>query len=233
MRTSSTTVSERSKDGSERADQRKSILKEVPKITVDPSRASLHSLLWANEVENVLLWTRLAEMWARAVAANLTGPAAAVAQRAIPENMSGEKVVKCSLLTGIYGVGSWEGVVEQEWDDTKLGHREDPRALKERLDQLVVVLGKSQVEVKKTFGKRVSEEMRTRLKAGIPGNKIMRGDFKWERALEIVQEVFVDSLHQGRLHQDFRGFGQGRTQVRKRPGFSQGGPAKIPSASTM
>ena len=80
---------------------------------------------------------------ARAVAANLTGPAAAVAQRAIPKNMSEEKAVKCSLLTGIYGVGSWEGVVEQEWDDTKLGHREDPRARKERLDQLAVVLGKS------------------------------------------------------------------------------------------
>ena len=75
-------------------------------------------------------------MWARVVAANLTGPAAAVAWRAIYENMSGGKVVKCSLLTGIYGVGSWEGVVEQEWDDTKLGHREDLRALKERLDQL-------------------------------------------------------------------------------------------------
>ena len=58
-------------------------------------------------------------MWARAVAANLTGPAAAVAQRVIPENMSGEKAVKCSLLTGIYGVGSWEGVVEQEWDDSR------------------------------------------------------------------------------------------------------------------
>ena len=69
-------------------------------------------------------------MWARAVAANLTGPAAAVAWRAISENVLGEKVVKCSLLTGIYGVGLWEGVVEQEWDDTKLGHREDPRALK-------------------------------------------------------------------------------------------------------
>ena len=118
--------------------------------------------------------------------------------------------MKCSLLTGIYGVGSWEGVVEQEWDDTKLGHREDLRALKERLDQLAVVQGKSQVDVKKTFGKRVSEEMRTRLKAGIPGNKIMRGDFEWERALEIVQEVFVDSLCQGKQHQDFRGFGQGR-----------------------
>ena len=52
--------------------------------------------------------------------------------------------------------------------------------------------------------------MRARLKAGIPGNKIMRGDFKWERALEIVQEVFVDSLHQAKQHQDFRGFGQGR-----------------------
>ena len=88
-----------------------------------------------------------------------------------------------------------------------------------------MVLGKSQVDVKKTFGKRVLEEMRTRLKAGIPGNKIMRGDFEWERALEIVQEVFVDSLHQGKQHQDFRGFGW--TQVRKRPGFSQGGPAKI------
>ena len=75
-------------------------------------------------------------MWARVVAANLTGPAAAVARRAISENVSGGKAVKCSLLTGIYGVGSWEGVVEQEWDDTRLGHREDPRALKERLDQL-------------------------------------------------------------------------------------------------
>ena len=61
--------------------------------------------------------------------------------------------MKCSLLTGIYGVGLWEGVVEQEWDDMKLGHREDPRALKERLDQLAVVLAKSQVDVKKTFGK--------------------------------------------------------------------------------
>ena len=81
-------------------------------------------------------------MWARAVAANLTGPAAVVAQRAISENALGGRAVKCSLLTGIYGVGSWEGVVEQEWDDTKLGHREDPRALKERLDQLAVVLGK-------------------------------------------------------------------------------------------
>ena len=149
-------------------------------------------------------------MWARAVAANLTGPAAAVARRAISENALGGRAVKCSLLTGIYGVGSWEGVVEQEWDDTKLGHREDLRALKERLDQLAVVLGKSQVDVKKTFGKRVLEEMRTRLKAGIPGNKIMRGDFEWERVLEIVQEVFVDSLRQGKQHQDFRGFGQGR-----------------------
>ena len=53
-------------------------------------------------------------MWARAVAANLTGPAAAVARRAISENVLGGRAVKCSLLTGIYGVGSWEGVVEQE-----------------------------------------------------------------------------------------------------------------------
>ena len=125
--------------------------------------------------------------------------------------------MKCSLLTGIYGVSSWEGVVEQEWDDTKLGHREDPRALKERLDQLAVVLGKSQVEVKKTFGKRVLKEMRTRLKAGIPG---VQG-----KPLEIVQEVFVDSLHQGRLHQDFKGFGQGRGGHRyeRGQGFHRGG----------
>ena len=168
-------------------------------------------------------------MWARVVAANLTGPAAAVAQRAISENVSGGKAVKCSLLTGIYGVGSWEGVVEQEWDDTRLGHREDLRALKERLDQLAVVLGKSQVEVKKTFGKRVLEEMRTRLKAGIPGNKIMRGDFEWERALEIVQEVFVDSLRQGKQHQDFRGFGQGRGGhgYKRGRGFHRGGPPRF------
>ena len=168
-------------------------------------------------------------MWARAVAANLTGPAAAVAQRAISENVSGGKAVKCSLLTGIYGVGSWEGVVEQEWDDTRLGHREDLRALKERLDQLAVVLGKSQVEVKKTFGKRVLEEMRTRLKAGIPGNKITRGDFEWERALEIVQEVFVDSLCQGKQHQDFRGFGQGRGRhgYERGWGFHRGGPPRF------
>ena len=178
MRTSSVTASKGSEDGSERAEQRKSIPKEIPEIAVDPSRALSHYLLWANKVKNVLLRTRPAEMWARVVAANLTGPAAAVAQRAISENVLGGRAVKCSLLTGIYGVGSWEGVVEQEWDDTKLGHREDLRALKERLDQLAVVLGKSQVDVKKTFGKRISEEMRTRLKAGIPGNKIMRGDFE-------------------------------------------------------
>ena len=160
-------------------------------------------------------------MWARVVAANLTGPAAAVAWRAISENVLGGRAVKCSLLTGIYGVGLWEGVVEQEWDDTKLGHREDPRALKERLDQLAVVLAKSQ----KTFGKQVLEEMKTRLKAGIPGNKIMRGDFEWERALEIVQEVFVDSLRQGKQHQDFRGFGQGRGGHRyeRGQGFHRGG----------
>ena len=225
VRTSSTMASKGSEDGSKQAEQRKSIPKEIPEIAVDPSRAPSHYLLWANEVKNVLLRTRPAEMWARAVAANLTGPAAAVAQRAISENVSGGKAVKCSLLTGIYGVGSWEGVVEQEWDDTRLGHREDLRALKERLDQLAVVLGKSQVDVKKTFGKRVSEEMRTRLKAGIPGNKIMRGDFEWERALEIVQEVFVDSLRQGKQHQDFRGFGQGRGGHRyeRGQGFHRGG----------
>ena len=99
------------------------------------------------------------------------------------------------------------------------------RCYEERLDQLAVVLGKSQVEVKKTFGKRVSEEMRTRLKAGILGNKIMRGDFEWERALEIVQEVFVDSLRQGKLHQDLRGFGQGRGGHRyeRGQGFHRGG----------
>ena len=117
VRTSSATVSEGSEDGSKRAEQRKSIPKEIPEIAVDPSRAPLHYLLWANEVENVLLRTRPAEMWARAVAANLTGPAAAVARRAISENVLGGRAVKCSLLTGIYGVGSWEGVVEQEWDD--------------------------------------------------------------------------------------------------------------------
>ena len=104
VRTSSAMASEGSEDGSEQAEQRKSIPKEIPKITVDPSRAPLHYLLWANEVENVLLRTRPAEMWARVVAANLTGPAAAVAQRAISENVSGGKAVKCSLLTGIYGV---------------------------------------------------------------------------------------------------------------------------------
>ena len=229
VRTSSATVSEGSKDGSERAEQRKSIPKEIPEIAVDPSRAPLHYLLWADKVENVLLRTRPAEMWARAVAANLTGPAAAVAWRAISENVLGGRAVKCSLLTGIYGVGSWEGVVEQEWDDTKLGHREDLRALKERLDQLAVVLGKSQVDVKKTFGKRVLEEMRTRLKAGIPGNKITRGDFEWERAFEIVQEVFVDSLHQGKQHQDFRGFGQGRGghKYKRSQGFHRGGPPRF------
>ena len=222
-------MSKGSEDGSERAEQRKSIPKEIPEIAVDPSRAPSHYLLWANEVENVLLRTRPAEMWARAVAANLTGPAAAVARRAISENVLGGRAVKCSLLTGIYGVGSWEGVVEQEWDDTKLGHREDLRALKERLDQLAVVLGKSQVDVKKTFGKRVSEEMRTRLKAGIPGNKITRGDFEWERALEIVQEVFVDSLRQGKQHQDFRGFGQGRGghKYERSQGFHRGGPPRF------
>ena len=132
MRTSSVTASERSEDGSEQAEQRKSIPKEIPEIAVDPSRALSHYLLWADKVKNVLLRMRPAEMWARVVVANLTGPAAAVARRAIYENMSGGS----SLLTGIYGVGSWEGVVEQEWDDTKLGHREDLRALKERLDQL-------------------------------------------------------------------------------------------------
>ena len=79
MRTSSATASERSEDGSEQAEQRKSIPKEIPKIAVDPSRAPSHYLLWADKVENVLLRTRPAEMWARAVAANLTGPAAAVA----------------------------------------------------------------------------------------------------------------------------------------------------------
>ena len=63
---------------------------------MDPSRAPSHYLLWANEVKNVLLRTRPVEMWARAVAANLTGPAAAVAWRAISENVSGEKAVKCS-----------------------------------------------------------------------------------------------------------------------------------------
>ena len=88
-----------------------------------------------------------------------------------------------------------------------------------------MVLAKSQVDVKKTFGKQVSEEMRARLKAGIPGNKIMRGDFKWERALEIVQEVFVDSLHQAKQHQDFRGFGQGRGGhgYKRGQGFHRGG----------
>ena len=225
MRTSSATVSEGSEDGSKRAEQRKSILKEIPEIAVDPSRALSHYLLWADKVKNVLLRTRPAEMWARAVAANLTGPAAAVAWRAISENVLGGRAVKCSLLTGIYGVGSWEGVVEQEWDDMKLGHREDPRALKERLDQLAVVLAKSQVDVKKTFGKQVLEEMKARLKAGIPGNKIMRGDFEWERALEIVQEVFVDSLCQVKQHQDFRGFGQGRGGhgYKRGQGFHRGG----------
>ena len=229
VRTSSAMASEGSEDGSEQAEQRKSILKEIPEITLDLSRALSHYLLWANEVKNVLLQTRPAEMWARAVAANLTGPAAAVAWRAISENVLGGRAVKCSLLTGIYGVGSWEGVVEQEWDDTRLGHREDPRALKERLDQLAVVLAKSQVDVKKTFGKQVLEEMKTRLKAGIPGNKIMRGDFKWERALEIVQEVFVDSLCQGKQHQDFRGFGQGRGGHRyeRGQGFHRGGPPRF------
>ena len=105
--TSSVTASKGSKDGSERAEQRKLIPKEIPEIAVDPSRALSHYLLWANEVKNVLLRTRPAEMWARVVAANLTGPAAAVAQRAISENVSGGKAVKYSLLTGIYGVGSW------------------------------------------------------------------------------------------------------------------------------
>ena len=225
MRTSSATASKGSEDGSKRAEQRKSILKEIPEIAVDPSRALLHYLLWADEVENVLLRTRPAEMWARAVAANLTGPATAVARRVISENVLGGRAVKCSLLTGIYGVGSWEGVVEQEWDDMKLGHREDPRALKERLDQLAVVLAKSQVDVKKTFGKQVLEEMKARLKAGIPGNKITRGDFEWERALEIIQEVFVDSLHQAKQHQDFRGFGQGRGghRYKRGQGFHRGG----------
>ena len=67
--------------------------------------------------------------------------------------------------------------------------------------------------------------MKTRLKAGIPGNKIMRGDFEWERALEIVQEVFVDSLCQGKQHQDFRGFGQGRGghRYKRGQGFHRGG----------
>ena len=102
-------------------------------------------------------------------------------------------------------------------------------ALKERLDQLAVVLAKSQVDVKKTFGKQVLEEMRARLKAGIPGNKIMRGDFEWERALEIVQEVFVDSLRQAKQHQDFRGFGQGRGghRYKRGQGFHRGGPPRF------
>ena len=91
MRTSSAMASKGSEDSSERAEQRKSIPKEIPEIAVDPSRALLHYLLWADEVKNILLQTRPAEMWARAVAANLTGPAAAVAQRAISENVSGVK----------------------------------------------------------------------------------------------------------------------------------------------
>ena len=55
VRTSSATASEGSEDGSEQAEQRKSIPKEIPEITVDPSRALLHYLLWADEVKNVLL----------------------------------------------------------------------------------------------------------------------------------------------------------------------------------
>ena len=55
VRTSSATASEGSEDGSERAEQRKSILKEIPEITVDPSRALSHYLLWADKVKNVLL----------------------------------------------------------------------------------------------------------------------------------------------------------------------------------
>ena len=55
MRTSSATASEGSEDGSKRAEQRKSILKEIPEIAVDPSRALLHYLLWADKVKNVLL----------------------------------------------------------------------------------------------------------------------------------------------------------------------------------
>ena len=66
--------------------------------------------------------------------------------------------------------------------------------------------------------------MKARLKAGIPGNKITRGDFEWERALEIIQEVFVDSLHQAKQHQDFRGFGQGRGghRYKRGQGFHRG-----------
>ena len=50
-----------------------------------------------------------------------------------------------------------------------------------------------------------------------------------ERALEIVQEVFVDSLHQGKQHQDFRGFGQGRGGHRYERGwgFHRGGPPRF------
>ena len=55
VRTSSVMVSKGSEDGSERAEQRKSIPKEIPEITVDPLRALLHYLLWANKVKNVLL----------------------------------------------------------------------------------------------------------------------------------------------------------------------------------
>ena len=91
MRTSSVMASKGSEDGSERAEQRKSILKEIPEIAVDPLRALLHYLLWADEVKNVLLQTRPAEMWARAVAANLTGPAAVVARRVISENETNDK----------------------------------------------------------------------------------------------------------------------------------------------
>ena len=44
VRTSSVTASKGSKDGSEQAEQRKSIPKEIPEIAVDPSRMSLGSL---------------------------------------------------------------------------------------------------------------------------------------------------------------------------------------------
>ena len=48
-------ASKGSEDGSEQAEQRKSILKEIPEIAVDPSRAPSHYLLWADKVKNILL----------------------------------------------------------------------------------------------------------------------------------------------------------------------------------
>ena len=174
-------------------DGKTDIPKEIPELEVSVNRAPSLYLLWCEDVKDRLLRNRGIHLWAKAVITKLVGPAATVARAKITESLTGAEL-KRHLLMGVYGGGAWWEVTLNEWRGTKLGEKEDPRTLHLRLAQLGEVLDKPELEVKREFAAKIPLKMVRAMKNAYPGGLVSQGFFDWERALDITNECFVDSI---------------------------------------